>query len=86
MGTIGGKNSGKHVALRADFDALPIQEETGLSFACTTGVMHACGHDAHTAYLMILAGCLWDTRERWNGTVRILHQPAEEMRRAERGR
>ena len=46
---------GKTIALRADFDALPIKEETGLSFASKNeGVMHACGHDAHTAYLMVL--------------------------------
>ena len=47
---------GKTIAIRADFDALPIQEDTGLAFSSKNdGVMHACGHDAHTAYMLILA-------------------------------
>lgn len=46
---------GKHLAIRADFDALPIQEESGVPFASKNpGVMHACGHDGHTAYMLIL--------------------------------
>ncbi|HFU9591376.1 TPA: M20/M25/M40 family metallo-hydrolase, partial [Streptococcus agalactiae] len=66
----------KHIALRADFDALPIQEETGLSFASkTAGVMHACGHDAHTAYLLILAESLIELKSEFSGHIRILHQP-----------
>ncbi|MDE7506876.1 amidohydrolase, partial [Streptococcus agalactiae] len=70
----------KHIALRADFDALPIQEETGLSFASkTAGVMHACGHDAHTAYLLILAESLIELKSEFSGHIRILHQPAEEV-------
>lgn len=57
--TIKGGKSGKTIGIRADFDALPIKEETGLFFASKNeGVMHACGHDGHTAYLMILADCL----------------------------
>src|SRR5699024_7891877 len=53
--TIQGRKPGKTVALRADFDALPIQEETNLPFQSKNdGVMHACGHDAHTAYLLVL--------------------------------
>lgn len=70
---------GKNVALRADFDALPIQEETGLPFASENpGVMHACGHDAHTAYMLILAESLIEMKNRLNGKITILHQPAEE--------
>ncbi|MFC4771767.1 amidohydrolase [Enterococcus hermanniensis] len=70
---------GKNLALRADFDALPIQEETGLPFASENpGVMHACGHDAHTAYMLILAECLIELKEQFSGKITILHQPAEE--------
>ena len=57
----------------------PIQEETGLSFASQNpGVMHACGHDAHTAYMLILADVLMECREELPMHVRLLHQPAEE--------
>src|SRR6185437_13826723 len=57
--TIKGGKPGKTIGLRADFDALPILEETGLPFKSKNeGVMHACGHDGHTAYLLILADCL----------------------------
>jgi amidohydrolase len=75
------------VALRADMDALPITEETGLPFASrvrTTyqgnevGVMHACGHDAHTAILLGVAEALASVRDRLPGTVLFLFQPAEE--------
>lgn len=70
---------GKNLALRADFDALPIQEETDLPFASENpGIMHACGHDAHTAYMLILAECLIELKEQFSGKVTILHQPAEE--------
>lgn len=70
---------GKNLALRADFDALPIQEETGLPFASENpGIMHSCGHDAHTAYMLILAECLIELKEQFSGKVTILHQPAEE--------
>lgn len=70
---------GKTVALRADFDALPIEEETGLEFSSKNkGVMHACGHDAHTAYLLVLAETLIEVKESLEGNVRIIHQPAEE--------
>lgn len=78
--TIKGKQPGKTIALRADFDALPILEETDLSFASKNeGVMHACGHDGHTAYMMVLADCLIQLKDEWNGTVKIVHQHAEEM-------
>lgn len=56
---------GKTMGLRADFDALPIKEETGLAFSSKNiGVMHACGHDAHTAYLMVLADILIKYKKR----------------------
>lgn len=78
--TIQGNKPGKKIGLRADFDALPIMEETGLPFASQNpGVMHACGHDGHTAYLMILADCLIQLKEEWSGTVKIVHQHAEEV-------
>lgn len=77
--TIKGGKPGKTIALRADFDALPIQEETGLPFASKNpGVMHACGHDGHTAYLMVLADCLIGLKEELPGTIKIVHQHAEE--------
>lgn len=76
-------NEGKSddvLALRADFDALPIFEETGLDFASDAdGVMHACGHDAHTAYLLVLADCLIELRSELPGVVKIIHQHAEEV-------
>lgn len=70
---------GKTIGLRADFDALPIQEETGLPFASKNeGVMHACGHDAHTAYLMVLADILLEKKDQLRGKIVIIHQHAEE--------
>jgi hippurate hydrolase len=72
---------GPTVALRADMDALPIQEETGLPFASEIeGRMHACGHDGHTSMLVGAAHALSreDLRDRLNGTVKFVFQPAEE--------
>ncbi|WP_449354613.1 amidohydrolase [Virgibacillus natechei] len=78
--TIKGGQPGKTVALRADFDALPITEETDVSFKSKNeGVMHACGHDSHTAYLLVLADCLIELKDKINGTVKIIHQHAEEQ-------
>lgn len=78
--TIKGVKPGKTITIRADFDALPIQEETGLPFASKNdGVMHACGHDGHTAYMLVLAETLAEFKDRLKGTIRIIHQPAEEM-------
>ncbi len=74
----GGK-LGPTIALRADFDALPIQEETGLPFASKVdGVMHACGHDGHTATLLGLARALNQLQEEIKGTIVFIHQHAEE--------
>lgn len=71
--------SGKCIALRADMDALPIQEETGLPFASTNGCMHACGHDSHTAMLLGAAKVLKEHADSLNGEVRFLFQTAEEI-------
>jgi amidohydrolase len=74
-----GARPGKVLALRADLDALPIQEETGLEFASTrAGVMHACGHDAHTAMLLGTAKLLAARRTELAGEVRFVFQHAEE--------
>ena len=72
-------SGGKCVALRADIDALPMGEETGLEFSSVNdGVMHACGHDAHTAILLGVAEVLAGLQDRLPGTVVFLFQPAEE--------
>lgn len=77
--TIKGGKPGKTIALRADFDALPIEEQTELPFKSKKpGVMHACGHDGHTAYLLVLADCLIQLKENIPGTIKIIHQHAEE--------
>ncbi|MBI5366616.1 MAG: amidohydrolase [Planctomycetes bacterium] len=75
----GARPGGRCVALRADLDALPITEETGLPYASTRpGAMHACGHDGHTATLVGVARLLAALRDRFAGTVKFLFQPAEE--------
>lgn len=77
---IKGGKPGKNLAIRADFDALPIQEETDLPFASKVpGVMHACGHDGHTAYMMVLADVLIQFKDELPGNIRVIHQPAEEV-------
>lgn len=82
-----GNNSGKVIALRADIDALPVSERSDLPFkskveteflGTKTGVMHACGHDAHTAILMGVAEILSKHKDKINGTVKFIFQPAEE--------
>ncbi|MBP2406730.1 putative hydrolase YxeP [Streptomyces netropsis] len=71
--------AGPTVLLRADFDALPVEERTGLPYASTSGgVMHACGHDMHTTCLLGAMRLLAEGREHWSGTVLAVFQPAEE--------
>jgi amidohydrolase len=71
---------GRTVVLRADTDALPIVERTGLSFASKNpGIMHACGHDLHTAALAGAAAVLDKIKNKWRGTIVLLFQPSEEM-------
>src|SRR5699024_1124811 len=72
-----GAKEGKTVALRADFDALPIQDEKEVPYKSTVpGVMHACGHDAHTAVLLMTAKILSEHRDDINGRVVFIHQHA----------
>lgn len=73
-----GKPGGKCFLLRADMDALPVKEETGLPFAATNGRMHACGHDCHTANLLGAAKLLKAHENELNGLVKFMFQPAEE--------
>ena len=76
---IKGGKPGKCVALRADIDALPVTEATGLPFASeNAGVMHACGHDTHISMLLATAKLLCGMREELPGTVKLIFQPAEE--------
>jgi len=78
VGIIRGNRPGRTIGLRADMDALPMTEETGLPYASTVpGRMHACGHDGHTAMLLGAAKYLAETRD-FAGTVALIFQPAEE--------
>lgn len=87
VGLLKGNNPGKVVALRADIDALPVTERNDLPFksevrteflGTPTGVMHACGHDTHIAILMGVAEVLSKHKDKINGTVKFIFQPAEE--------
>jgi hippurate hydrolase len=79
VATLEGEGDGPTVALRADMDALPILEDTGLPFASETeGKMHACGHDGHTSMLVGAAHALSGMRDRLGGNVKFIFQPAEE--------
>lgn len=78
VGLIEGKNPRPVLAIRADMDGLPIQEDTGLPFASTNENMHACGHDGHTSMLLGAAKVLNEKKEELNGSVKLLFQPGEE--------
>jgi len=79
VGIVRGARPGRTVALRADIDALPIREETGAEYASEVdGVMHACGHDAHTTILLGAARWFAERRSELAGNVKLLFQPAEE--------
>ena len=79
VGLIKGSSEGKTIGLRADMDALPIEEETGLEFSSThKNCMHACGHDGHTAMLLGAAKVLSQNRDKLKGNVKLLFQPGEE--------
>ena len=74
-----GDGDGKVLLLRADMDALPMREESGLDFACPTGkAAHTCGHDCHTAMLLTAAKMLKECEKEIHGTVKLMFQPAEE--------
>lgn len=80
IATIRGGKPGKTIALRADFDALPIQDQKDTSYKSTVpNVVHACGHDGHTATLLVLGKVLHGLREELPGTYVLIHQHAEEL-------
>lgn len=79
IGVVQGAGPGRTFCLRADLDALPVQESEGLPYRSqNAGVMHACGHDAHTAMVLAAGKVLHGLRQEWNGTVLLLFQPGEE--------
>lgn len=79
LGIVKGRGEGKVVALRADMDALPVEEKTGLPFSSKIkGVMHACGHDTHVAMLLGAAAILKKHQSEIGGHVKLIFQPAEE--------
>lgn len=79
VGILRGAHPGRTVLLRADLDALPVTEETGVDYQSQIpGKMHACGHDAHTAMLMVAAKILAEYRDQLHGNVKFLFQPNEE--------
>ncbi len=79
VGTLKGNSRGNTIAFRADMDALPIQETSNLPYkSINDGVMHACGHDAHTAMLLGAAEALSSMKDSIKGTIKFIFQPAEE--------
>ena len=79
VATIKGKNKGKTIALRADIDALEVNEMRDVPYKSKNeGIMHACGHDAHGAMLLGAAHVLNEIKDEFNGTVKLMFQPAEE--------
>ena len=79
LATLGNPDRGKTILLRADMDALSIPEESGVDFACSSGTMHACGHDLHTAMLLGAAKLLKNHEKELKGCVKLMFQPAEEI-------
>ena len=80
VGLIRGDQPGPRIALRADIDGLPIQEDTGLPFSSVNdGVMHGCGHDLHMSYMLGAAFWLAKRRKHIKGSIKLLFQPAEEL-------
>jgi amidohydrolase len=76
----GGRGPGKVIALRADIDALPIEEKNEVSYCSKNqGIMHACGHDVHSSSLLGTAKILWDLRKEFAGTIKLIFQPGEEQ-------
>ncbi len=79
VGLLRGNNQGKTVMLRADMDALPMQEKNDISYkSCIEGKMHACGHDGHTAMLLVAAKILARHQDKLNGNIKFVFQPNEE--------
>lgn len=79
MAEIKGERPGKTILLRADMDALPMGEESGLPFHTQTNAAHTCGHDLHTAMLLGAAKILLENRDTLCGTVKLMFQPGEEI-------
>lgn len=80
IATLKGKKPGKTIALRADFDALPIDDQKEVAYKSKIkGAMHACGHDGHTATLLVLAKVMKQFQDELHGTIVFLHQHAEEI-------
>ena len=79
VGTLKGNQDGKTIALRADMDALPMQETSDIAYKSVhDGIMHACGHDGHTAMLLGAAEAISKSRDNLKGTIKFFFQPAEE--------